>query len=278
MTSIGRKPADGFTLVEMVIVIVLIGIIASVIAVFIRHPVESYFALSRRAELVDASSSAMNMMTRDIRNALPNSVRVDPAGTTIEMINLVEGVRYRDQAWLNDQRLRINANDSSFNAVGRFMRITTPFSSTTERLVIYHTGQSGADAYAGDNVITPTTTTITITTAGVLSGEDRVTLSANHRFPFASPRQRVFLVNGTTRYTCDMAAGTLRRNSSTNIPNNLVPVPAGAPVVTAHMGACSFNYDAGTATRAGIVTIRLSLTDAGETVSLLQQVHVDNVP
>ena len=39
-----------------------------------------------------------------------------------------------------------------------------------------------------------------------------------------------------------------------------------------------FSYAPGTAERAGMLTLDLSIGEQGETISLLAQVHVDNVP
>ncbi len=41
---------------------------------------------------------------------------------------------------------------------------------------------------------------------------------------------------------------------------------------------CNFSYQPGTYQRAGLVTLRLQLTDEGETVTLLHQIHVENAP
>ena len=41
---------------------------------------------------------------------------------------------------------------------------------------------------------------------------------------------------------------------------------------------CAFTYQPGTHTRNALVTLRLSLSKGGETISLIQQVHVDNAP
>ena len=62
----------GFTLIEMIMVIVITGVIAGMVAVFIKGPVDSYFDMARRAELTDIADTAMRRMTRDIRLALPN--------------------------------------------------------------------------------------------------------------------------------------------------------------------------------------------------------------
>jgi len=42
--------------------------------------------------------------------------------------------------------------------------------------------------------------------------------------------------------------------------------------------SCSIAYTPGTAERAGLVTLALTVRAQGESVSLLSQVHVDNVP
>ncbi|MCH7882461.1 MAG: hypothetical protein IIB69_13005 [Proteobacteria bacterium] len=53
---------------------------------------------------------------------------------------------------------------------------------------------------------------------------------------------------------------------------------AGGLVLT-QVDACSITYQAGTAQRGGLVTIEITLDDAsGESITLLHQVHVDNVP
>lgn len=44
------------------------------------------------------------------------------------------------------------------------------------------------------------------------------------------------------------------------------------------LSSCAFDYAVATNTRSGLVTLRLTLAEAGETITLLQQVHVDNAP
>jgi MSHA biogenesis protein MshO len=41
---------------------------------------------------------------------------------------------------------------------------------------------------------------------------------------------------------------------------------------------CAFDYTPGTAERAGLVSLQIVVSAQGETVSLLSQIHVDNVP
>lgn len=88
------SPVSGFTLVELIIVIVITGILAIVAAALIRGPVEGYFAQANRADLVDMAQQALNEMATDIRGALPNSVRVS-GSNALELIHVVDGARYR---------------------------------------------------------------------------------------------------------------------------------------------------------------------------------------
>ena len=285
----GRRE-QGFTLVELVITITLTTIVVSFMAVFISGPVRAYADQGRRAELVDIAENSLRRIARDIRAALPNSVRVTTTGSVValELLNTVDGVRYRDRPPPGNpsKRLRFNAADDAFNSIGRFNGITRPFSSNTHYLAIYNVGVPGADAYELANVITPPGTQIDIDVDAV-ADEDNVRISPAFRFAYASPGQRVYLVDQPITYLCDTVAGTLVRYSGYSITSNqanrdsdgeLVGAGASSTLVANKVANCDLQYSPGTAQRAGLVSLALRVSDAGESVSLLHQVHVNNVP
>ena len=282
----------GFTLIELVIVIVISGILAGIITSFITQPVQGFIDLSRRATLVYSAESALRRMQRDIRRALPNSIRVASGGTAIEMINTVEGARYRSAPPPGnpDNRLEFDRADADFDILGNASSIGV----SGLRVAVYNTGDvdasgvpvnglnayAGADPVTGKNVVTPATTTVTISDSG---DEDHINLASAFQFTHSSPSNRVYLVDSGISYVC--SGGQLLRYSNYNFSNVTQPVPpTGAGLVTAVMAdniaACAFTYDPGSPTRSGLMTLDLSVTDAttGETVRLLHQVHVDNVP
>lgn len=280
----------GFTLVELVITISLTTIVVSFMSLFISGPVQSYADQARRAELVDVAENSLRRIARDIRRGLPNSVRVQSAGmvVAIEMLNTVDGVRYRDRPPPGnpDKRLRFSGPDDAFNTVGVFRGVAKPFVSNTHYLAIYNVAVPGADAYELANVITPPGTQITIDSDSV-PGEDNVRLAPAFRFAYRSPGKRVYLLDGPVSYLCDAAAGTLVRYSGYVIANDhatrdsdgeLVAAGAAVTLIADHVSSCSMAYAPGTAERAGLVTLHLAVSDTGETVSMLHQVHVDNVP
>ena len=66
----------GFTLIELIMVIIITAILGTVISRIISRPVEGFVDISRRAELVDIAEVSLRKMSREIRLALPNSVRL----------------------------------------------------------------------------------------------------------------------------------------------------------------------------------------------------------
>ena len=90
----------GFSLLEIIVVIVLLGILAAGAGLLITRPIEAYTDQIRRAQLVDSAEMALRRVAVDVRRALPNSIRVvdnSPNGWALEMVNTVDGARYRDE-------------------------------------------------------------------------------------------------------------------------------------------------------------------------------------
>jgi MSHA biogenesis protein MshO len=279
----------GFTLIELVITLVVSTVVVAFVSLFISGPVMGFTDQARRARLVDAADAALRRIGRDVRRALPNSVRTTSAGGVIalEVLGTVDGARYRAQPpGVAAQILDFAAADGSLNVLGPFTQLSKPWSSTTHYLAVYNVGVPGADAYELANVITPVSTTINISVDGA-TGEDRVTLAPAFRFAYPSPTQRVFLVDGPVTYLCDSGAGTLMRyqgysidpsQASRDSHGELIGAGATASLMANQLVSCSFAYTPGTAERAGLVSLQFAVQAQGETVSLLSQVHVDNVP
>ncbi|MBI4937719.1 MAG: prepilin-type N-terminal cleavage/methylation domain-containing protein [Nitrosomonadales bacterium] len=259
----------GFTLVEMTVVIVLTGILAGIVALFIRAPVQGYVDSARRAGLTDIADTALRRISRDLRLALPNSVVVTSSGTqfSLDFLSTSGGGRYRASAGGTNDVLDFTVADISFEVLGAM-----PMLAANDQIVVYNLGTPGADAYLNNNRATYSSH------AGGI-----ITFAAGKQFPFASPSQRFHVVNGQVRYLCDTATGQLTRYWGFAIaaPPAVPTVPAGgsSALLATRVSACGFAYNANVVTqRSGLVTLQLTLSESGESVALYNAVHVSNAP
>ncbi len=278
MTS---RKAHGFTLIELVMVIVIIGILAGLTTQLITLPITGYLDLKRRTTLVDTADIALRRMQRDIRQALPNSLRIN--GSAIELLHTIDGGRYRKaSATLSGSSqvgcgslaadvLNIPLSDHCFEILGtlsEFNPTEPPIANKPKYLVVFNTGDSAGNAYTGNNRATLAQST-----------NRKIIEFSPFPFPLASPEQRFFIVDTPITYAC-ISNQLLRYDFyliTKDQPNP--PPPEFGQVQADKIPSCEFTYTTGTATRSGLVTLKITLTDeAGESVQLLHQVHVDNLP
>jgi len=288
MEQLRSSRQRGVTLVELAVTIVVSSIVVAFMAMFVVAPMNAYSAQERRAELVDDADSALRFMGRDLRAALPNSVRVATIGTVtaLELLATVDGARYRDGGPLSNPALDLDFTiaDGAFATTVPFTQLTLPWTSTSHYLSIYNVGVPGADAYSMSNVITPAGSTITIS-AGSAANENLVSMIPAFQFSLGSPGKRVYLVSGPVTYLCDTSTGALIRYSGYSISGTqitsaaaLTAAGATSATVAADVAACQFTFSSGTAQRNALATIALQLSRSGESVQLLQEVQMGNAP
>lgn len=261
----------GFTLIEAIIAMVITGIVGAAAAVFLKKPVDAYGDSARRAQLSDAADTLLRRMVRDLRLALPNSVRTTTSGSDayLEFLLTSGGGRYRARRTSagTGNPLDFDAADTGFDVLG-----TAPACATGQSVVIFNLGPSvsGADAYAGDNI------------AGC-SGVSGPTLSfaAAFRFPFESPAQRFQVVDTPVTYAYSSSSGVIRRYWGYSIAASQATPPAGgsSALIAQNVSAASFRYTPLVlAQRVGVVSLSISLSRSGETVTVMHQAHVSNIP
>ena len=274
------RPAShsGFSLLEMVVVIAITGIIGAMVAVFMARPVQSYTDSVQRAEYSDIADTALRRIIRDLRLALPNSVRVAevPAGSGIfylEFLLTSGGGRYRAEKTGGGagDPLDFTTADGSFDVIGPPLTF-----AGGESIVIYNLGFTGADAYAGSN-----RAAYGGATGGAVSN---IVFSGTKLFPLASPGNRFHVVQHAVTYKCDPVAGEIRRywNYAIGAAQSTPPAGGSNAQLARNVSACSITYDQNAIQgRNGIVTLRLTLsTGVGSPVviNLFQETHVSNVP
>jgi MSHA biogenesis protein MshO len=285
----------GFTLVEAVMVIVLTGIIAGAVAVFLRLPVAGYVDSVARADVADTADTALRRIARDVRLALPNSIRLatDAGGNTyLELLLTKTGGRY------------LSADDNPSNpSSGNILSFTSTSANTfdivgpvpsgpqaiqpNDSIVVYNlgTGIAPADAYA-----VPATNRAVVS---AISG-NTITMASN---PFASqspsmasPNHRFQVVSSPVTYRWDATALTLTRywgyTFAETQPNSIALLSTGATanaLIANGVTSCIFAYNTNSQSNALLelnIKIQAPSSDDGNSgvIGLFQQVHVDNTP
>ncbi len=220
-----QKRARGFTLIELIIVILILGIIGGMVAVFLRHPIQQYGDSVRRARLTDVADFATRSMARELRNALPNSIRIS-GENTIEFVPILMAGRYRadfDPAHpkdcVNDMEPTAGffplfvedvgegcSEESGFSAIGPVANFV-PFDDQNARhqyLVIGNLGIAGANVYEPSTRLT-SGNGIRADEAWVRDfplTEHYVQAAQLDSLPAHSPTNRFFITGNPITYQC----------------------------------------------------------------------------
>lgn len=295
MMTFIRPRQRGFTLIELIVVIIITAIVAGMVTVFIRAPIQSYLDVSARAELADAADLASRRITRDVRLALPNSVRVKStsSGSFLELLLTKTGGRYLSEDDPNTIPGNVLAfdpltpgNQDVFTIVG-----AAPSGVQTivpgDFIVVNNLGdQPPVDAYDCSGQCNRAQ-------VASISGTN-VTLVKN---PFVeqtpsmpSLSYRFQVVSTVVTYHCAPNAngtGTLTRYAGYVIKADqpvstaaLTGAPSAA-LMANQVAACAFFFDTLPNLQRGLVSVRLTLGapggNAGQ-ITLLQQAQVNNSP
>lgn len=276
-TRPGAASAIGFTLLELVITIAIMGIIAAVIVVFLLKPVQGYFDTTRRARLVDTAEFALKRIARDLAIALPNSVRSDVTKQFIEMLQMRSGGRYCNAADCGDPLLDAN---NTFTVIGPAVSVASGDSVVIGNLPTSCDAYAAASANRRALVFTATPTTTIQFTGVAFSGS------------CAEITKRFQIVSGAVTYACESATSTLWRYSGYAIqaaqPASIAALDGLAGVVKTRL-ATNVNCPGGggnmgtvldaPAIGEALVELRIQIQDStGESVNLYRPVHVDNTP
>lgn len=281
---------SGFTLVEMIMVIVITGIIGGMVAVFLQVPVRQYTDVARRAELTDIADTAILRMSRDVRIAVPNSVRLTGAcpSCAVEFLPTRDGGRYRaaqdcSGACTGDV-LDFGVADGSFDIIGTAINFVAG-----DYIVVGSTQSDGKPPY--DQTLNGVLRAYT----GPAGSQPKVSFNNSVGLPAwaALPSQRFDVVDGSQQavtYACENATGVDANGNGTGklmrywhygFNQTQVNPPVGGGMQSAilanKVSGCTIDYSVANQ-RFGLLAIRLTLTSGGETVSLYNEIHVNNSP
>jgi len=301
----GARAARGVTLIELVVAMVLVAIIVGATIYFV-YPVRQAVDIRTRAELTDLADNALQRIAREVRLALPNSVRTDPTSRFLEFIPVRAAGRYRADGGgvaggtncpdtgvgvpASDQ-LSFDVVDTCFKTIGLLSNAAAITTNDSVVLNNYGAGFTGQDVYeaAGAN-------RRRISAVAAEAARHRIAITSAAAFDRTlhdSPGKRFYIVNGTAAglpapVTFDCSAGTLLRRSGYQMTFAQPAAPASfvggtSQLIANSVANCVFEYLPNTGPQIGLLTLRLTLSqvrsDGGnETVSLYHSIHVSNVP
>jgi MSHA biogenesis protein MshO len=277
-----RKRLGGVTLLEMVVAMVLLAIVVGA-TIFFANPIQQAGDVTVRAQLTDMADNALQRMGRDVRLALPNSVRVttDVAGVAyLEFMPVRTGGRYRVESsgacsGGGTNELVFDASDGCFNALGTISNNADVVSGDLLVLSNYGTGFTNQNVYESGSTNKRSVTAASSTSVVMASG-------TFDRKLHDSPGRRFFIAGPPVTYRCDPVAGTLTRHTGYSLSATQPTSVGSGTALATSVSACVFDYTAGVAAHLGLLTLRLTLSKAvstgTESISLYHALHINNLP
>jgi MSHA biogenesis protein MshO len=243
--------------------------------------VQNYLDAAGRAELGDQADLALRRMARELRGALPNSVRTGGVGgvSQIEFIPTKIGGRYLSTAdGAGGPVLDFAGGSLDFTVDGAMpVGVTAIVASadipTNDDIVVSNFGPDfvGADAYVGNNRMRVRS----------VAGNTVSLMSNGLTLANQSPDQRFQVVRPPVMFVCDPVARTLTRFWNYGFQAAIPPAGAGLSAVLArNVVSCTFRYDVQQNVHTALIglTIVLGRPNSDEAITLAHQIHVDNTP
>lgn len=255
-----RCRSRGFTLIELIMVIVISSVMAVGVVQFIVNSMQGVVDTAGRQQAAIAGSLVAERISREVRQALPNSVRVFGASNNcVEFVPVLAASRYlQDVAALSTTTWEV----VSPGAISGYVAVY-PIAES----VVYPNGAS---------------TAITPATVSFAGGNTETVSLGGQTFPADSPQRRFFVVGSPVSF-CGDPSGFIYRYSGKDYGFDAV---AGSSITSGTkqtyvngVNSLMFSYAPSTLTRNGVLTFRLVFANtAGEQMVLNQQVQVRNVP
>lgn len=260
----------GFTLTELIIVIVLLGIISVIPISFIRYSAQGALDTANRQRLAMAAGVVSEQISRDMRLALPGSVRLNASGRCLEFIPIIASTVYRN-APTRSARPGFPVLPLSGGASSAGHAVIYSYAATTNEL--YNPTTPG--------VLSPMTATLP-------TGSGTVNLTfdtGSHQFITDSPLRRVFIVSTPVTF-CQEGRFIYRYSNYGFQPTVGASLPDtfadGREVIGAPLepGSLLFSVVPPSLRRNGLVTFEFALQSAqsAERIYVAQEVQLRNVP
>lgn len=262
--------ARGFTLVELVITLVILAILAVAVSSYLGLGARMYADVAGREQILGQSRFVAERLVRELRNAAPNSVRVN------EVAGLSSCVEFTPVAASGIYRRLPVAPQSSDELQLELFDWNS--SLLAQQLIVYPTRP--AHYYALSDRRVSLQGAVVTNSAAITNPAQGATveleLAAAHSFATDSPERRFYILQNSVSYCA--RDGEIRRlvgyDFSAGNP------PAGAGVLMAQqVKNAQFQVQQAVLTRNAVVNMFLQFgADSGSDMFFNYEVHLPNVP
>ncbi len=254
----------GFTLIELVVVILLLGVMATFTSQFIGTGTQLYADASAREQLMSDVRFGVERLNREVRDALPGTLTVSSDGQCVSFWPLVAVSRYVDLP----------------QAAGAAFTFLTPMSGAVQSAdyaVVYPVGMSSSTPFgcsAGLCVARVSSAPTLVTGESNLWSAPLTAIPSGLFGGFAaeSPGKRVFFARETVSF-CRNNLQQLIRTSTV-----LASGSSSSELMAEHLTQARFFQDLQSFNHNGELGINLTFSQRGETVLFSHKVEVSNVP
>lgn len=265
-----HRTNQGFSLIELVIVLVVMSVIGVGLVSLYTGSIQQYLDATRRAEMTASARLALERMGREIRNALPNSVRVSSDNNCVEFRPILTGALYSE---LPTTSAGTTITASAF---------TLPAGNWSVSVMPLLTSDGSASDMYGSAPLA--TAGIASVSAPDSNNQVTITLTAAHRFPRTSPTHRLFVVGSATSF-CVSTDGAVRRYQgyASTVVQPLASALSNGQLLAEHVRTSDtsnsvFRYFPGSLERNAVLDLSLLLQLGDESLRYAHEVQIRNVP
>lgn len=280
----------GFTLIELVIVIILLGILSVGVTGFLKLGSEMFVDVKNRSEIVATARFAMERLNREIRSALPNSVVATPSSgfspsaiQCIQYVPILTTAHYLDIPTLDANELATNTISTvEFDYSGLNFDGSNDF-----QIAVYPLNNEDVYDASENKVVFLEGLTVDESQAVGASKQWDLNFNNNVLFETDSPTERLYFISNKVTYC--VKAEQLKRFVGNNPfddsnPSSFFDNASNGVLMASDLlfdttqGEYPFRMSEATQLRNSTALIKLIFSRNGELVVFNHEVHIPNAP
>lgn len=274
-----KVKSTGFTLVELITVIIVLGVVSVGLSGFIRTGMSIYSDVTDRDQLLAESRFLVERLSRELRQAIPNSARVEISGNTqcLEFVPALWTTYYTSLPVFPDNSTQATVVEIGLNEAD--YQITYPSTGVLgDYAFVYPT--SSSDIYDTGSAKRQEILACTDVDNDCHSPDDpdhTAVLTLSGSFADESPASRLYFGRQATSY-CAEPNGEIRRYQNDIGQVQGVYTLTGVLMAEGLSNPSPFKVEEASLTRNGLINLTLEFGRNDELVNYNVEVHIPNVP